>query len=420
MSDSAIVFRFLKKESAYDFFAPLFAILHSNMSVIAPTGNEYDEDFKIWSCCFQKALENDERQVILIYRDEVLIGFFQYSISNETFKMEEIQFRKGYHGVGVFQKLYALLSEIVPETVKIVEAYASKNNHKSQGILQHLGLQPIGENKTGKSYLYRGNCKEMLKKYDERNRSIQHMIAQIKNVLSVSDPSIYLYGSVVFDDFKSGWSDIDILVLTQKQITEEQANRLVNLRQEMRAEEPDNLYYRSFEGGMLTLDAFINKTSDRVVYWGTSGQRITDNYYFDSFSRKILLENGRLLYGEEVRDKLTAPTFDELKKNIEKHLDSIRKYARLSGKSLHSFGWMLDISRCLYTLRTGKIIAKTAAGEWALREGLCPTPDTLEYALKVRRSPWLYKEDEKALEYAGTINGDIQQYADVLEREMCI
>ncbi len=418
--NAAIEFGFLKKESAYTFLDPLFAILHSNMSIIAPTGNDYNEDFKIWSDSFQKALENDERQVILIYRDEVLIGFFQYSINNETFKMEEIQFRKEYQGAGIFQNLYSFLSEIVPETVKTVEAYAHKSNYKSQGVLKHLGLLPIGENKTGKSYLFRGNCQEMLKQYAARDRSIQHTTARIKEVLSIFAPSIYLYGSVVLDDFKPGWSDIDILVLTKKTITEEQADRLVNLRQELSAEEPDNPYYLLFEGGMLTLDAFINKTPDRVVYWGTSGQRITDNYYFDSFSRKILLKNGRLLYGEEVRDKLTAPTFDELKKNIEKHLDSIRKYERLSGKSLYSFGWMLDISRCLYTLRTGKIIAKTAAGEWALREGLCPTPDTLEYALKVRRSPWLYKEDEKALEYAGTINGDIQQYADVLEREMCI
>ena len=390
------------------------------MSIIAPTGNEYDEDFKMWSGSFQKALENDERQVILIYCNEVLIGFFQYSINNETFKMEEIQFRKEYQGVGVFKKFYAFLSEIVPETVKTVEAYAHKSNYKSQGILKHLGLQTVGENKTGNSYLFRGNCQEMLKKHDTRDCSIQCMVTRIKDVLRISSPSIYLYGSIVLGDFKLGWSDIDILVLTKNPIDEEQASSLVNLRQELLAEEPDNPYYRSFEGGMLSFDAFINKTLDRVVYWGTSGERITDNYHFDSFSMKVLLENGRLLCGKDVRKKLTEPTFDELKNDIENHLASIRKYARLSGKSLYSFGWVLDISRCLYTLRTGKIIAKTAAGEWALREGLCPTPDTLEYALKVRRSPWLYKEDEKALEYAGTIDGDIQQYADVLEREMCI
>ena len=253
---------------------------------------------------------------------------------------------------------------------------------------------------------------------DALERSIRHITARIKDCLIVSDPSVYLYGSVVLGDFKSGWSDIDILVLTKKPITEEQANRLVNLRRAMLAEEPDNPYYRSFEGEMLTLDAFVGKMPDRVVYWGTSGQRITDNCHFDSFSMKVLLENGRLLCGEDVRDKLIEPTFEEMKKDIENHLNSIRKYAHLSGRSLYSFGWMLDISRCLYTLRTGKIIAKTAAGEWALKESLCPSPDTLEYALKVRRTPWLYKDDEKSLEYAGITNGDIQQYADILEREL--
>lgn len=112
----------------------------------------------------------------------------------------------------------------------------------------------------------------------------------------------YLYGSCTMDDYKPGWSDIDILVLTRTQISDEQARQLVSLRQSLLEEEPDDPYYRGFEGGMLMLDAFVNHTADRVVYRGTSGQRLT------------------------------------------------------------------DISRGLYTLRTGKIIAKTAAGEWALRE----------------------------------------------------
>ena len=30
--------------------------------------------------------------------------------------------------------------------------------------------------------------------------------------------SVYIYGSVVFNDFKMGWSDIDILVLTKNKL----------------------------------------------------------------------------------------------------------------------------------------------------------------------------------------------------------
>lgn len=100
----------------------------------------------------------------------------------------------------------------------------------------------------------------------ERQIAINTMVREISGILSDCESSIYLYGSSVLNDFRLGWSNIDILVLTDKQITEKQADSLVGLRQIMLTKEADNPYYRSFEGGMLTLDAFLSKKSDRVVY----------------------------------------------------------------------------------------------------------------------------------------------------------
>jgi len=107
-------------------------------------------------------------------------------------------------------------------------------------------------------------------------QSINIMVNRITNILHDNNPSIFLFGSVVLDDFKLGWSDIDFICLTKKTITNEQANELVNLRQTLLAEYPGDKYFRLFEGGMLSLDAFINNVDDTVVYWGTSGQRITN------------------------------------------------------------------------------------------------------------------------------------------------
>lgn len=64
-------------------------------------------------------------------------------------------------------------------------------------------------------------------------KSIDSMVKAIANILTNRSPSIYLYGSLSLGDFRFGWSDIDILVLTDKQISEEQAQRLVKLRQTM-------------------------------------------------------------------------------------------------------------------------------------------------------------------------------------------
>lgn len=244
------------------------------------------------------------------------------------------------------------------------------------------------------------------------------MADEICGVLAENNPSVYLYGSSVLDDFKLGWSDIDILVLTQKFISQEQAEALVTLRQTMLMQDPTNPYYRSFEGGMLSLSAFINKETDRVVYWGTSGQRIADRYSFDSFGMTQLLENGILLYGQDIRHQLSKPTYSELYADVKRHYETIRKYVQRTDRSLYSFGWLLDISRCIYTLRTGKIIAKTKAGEWALKENLCADRDALMLTLDVRKNPNQYKINTEVFDCAETLGECVQRYADVLEREL--
>lgn len=254
--------------------------------------------------------------------------------------------------------------------------------------------------------------------HKDRQLAVNKMVSEISDILMDCKPSIYLYGSCVLNDFRLGWSDIDILVLTEKEITEEQAQKLVGLRQTMLRKEPDNPYYRSFEGGMLTLAAFLNGKTDRVVYWGTSGERITDSYIFDSFSMAELIERGILLLGRDVRTQLQSPAFAKLCADVKHHYETIRKYAQETGRSFYSFGWMLDIARCIYTLRTGKIIAKTQAAEWALENNICPDSDVLKIALKVRRKPLDYKEDKQIFDYAQTLAEPIQRFADVLEQEL--
>jgi hypothetical protein len=240
----------------------------------------------------------------------------------------------------------------------------------------------------------------------------------INEILSNNKPSIYLFGSVVLDDFQLGWSDIDILCLTGQPISEDKAEQLVKLRQTLLEQEPGNQYFRSFEGGMLSLAAFLNQSRERAVYWGTSGQRITENYVFDPFSLMELIDSGRLLSGDEIRQHLKRPTYEELKAAVVHHYEAIRKYAVHTNRTLYSPGWLLDIARCLYTLETGKIIAKTAAGEWALQHHLAPNPEVLQRAVDIRKNPLKYKYEEAVLDWTETLGKYVHEFADVLEHQI--
>ena len=248
--------------------------------------------------------------------------------------------------------------------------------------------------------------------------ALERMARRIAGVLQDDEPSIYVYGSVTLGDFRLGWSDIDLLVLTRTEITAAQARQLVTLRQAVQQERPEDPYIRAFEGGMRTWRSFLTGAPDRVVYWGTSGERVTDHYIFDNFGRCQLLDTGWLLAGPDWRGEIVRPDGCALRRDVQRHYETIRQYAREPGRSLYAFGWLLDISRCLYTLRTGAILAKTAAGEWALREGLCPCRAALEQALTVRREPLCYRDDPAVLDAAAALGGAIQRYADVLEQAL--
>ena len=251
------------------------------------------------------------------------------------------------------------------------------------------------------------------------NQAIQTMVTQILSILDDTKATIYLYGSAALGDFKLGWSDIDIIALTEHEPTDQQADTLVNLRQEMLKQYPDNPYFQLFEGSIRSQDAFLNNKIERTVYWGTSGQRITDTYNLDSFTTTELIENRILLCGEDIlAGQLTYPTHDAFKSDIRHHYHAIRAYAQITSGEITSCGWMLDIARGLYTLKTNTIIAKTAAGEWAIAEGLAPDADVLKRVLQIRNNPLCYMNDADTLEWCATLGVYIQAFADVLKKEL--
>lgn len=248
--------------------------------------------------------------------------------------------------------------------------------------------------------------------------SVNRMIHEIVQKLNQNIYGIWIYGSVVLNDFKLGWSDIDFIAFTDAPITETQSEQLVTLRQTLSDEYPENPYYRRFEGAVLNLQEYLTNSCTKVVYWGTTGQRITDNYELDVFSRYELAKYGVSVYGADDRDIFSVPGRDEAVSAIKNHYDTIRKYAVKTNESIYSCGWLFDIARCIYTLRYNDIIGKTQAGIWALNEHIFSDEEPMRMALKIRRQPMKYKYNDDIKLWLTNLGSTVQKYADVLETEL--
>ena len=132
-----------------------------------------------------------------------------------------------------------------------------------------------------------------------------HAIGKMANQIyetTKNDCSIYLYGSVTLDDFREGWSDIDIIALTGHKMSDDEESTLVYLRQKMMK---DNPIYRSFEGVILPLADLISETPSRAVYWGTRGQKITNAFTAAPFLMKQLTTT--LYHPTSTASEITPP-----------------------------------------------------------------------------------------------------------------
>lgn len=247
-------------------------------------------------------------------------------------------------------------------------------------------------------------------------QTLSLMTCAIAQILAANNPSVYLYGSCVLEDFRPGWSDIDLVVLTETPISHPQAGQLLMLRQTLTNAHPGDLHFRACEGSMLSFDAFTKGHPDTVVYWGTSGQRITDRYCPDAFSRWQLHHSARLLHGKDILANFPIPTPSDLHHAVAHHLRTILNHGQGS-RSVYAFGWLLDTARGLYTLRHNAVISKTAAGKWALEQRLCPDEDALRLALQVRQAPSLIHDDGMLMQ-AEALTPAIAAFAAVLRREL--
>ena len=103
---------------------------------------------------------------------------------------------------------------------------------------------------------------------------------------------------------------------------------------------------------------------------------------------------------------------------MQSHYDTIRRYAVKTGESIYSCGWLLDIARCIYTLRYDDIISKTQAGIWALDKHLFPDEAPLRKTIEIRQNPLSFKDREDIKLWLKELGPVVQMYADVLEREL--
>lgn len=138
-----VTISFMNKAQKDLWLPKMFDLLYENMQAIAPNNLPYAQQKAQFVNEVSPALEKAPRQVILCVQENTLVGFLQYYIREELLVIEEIQLRKEFQGTLTFYHLCKFLATSLPEEIAFLEAYTHNSNHRSQKLLQKLGLSSM-------------------------------------------------------------------------------------------------------------------------------------------------------------------------------------------------------------------------------------------------------------------------------------
>lgn len=159
----------LDKANAVQVFPELFQILHTNMSRIALSPNSYEEDEAMWLSYVLPQTQQENLQFLLMYVGNILAGYFQYSVNGDILMVDEVEIKPEYQRTRLFYQLCIYLCNQLSPDIRFVESYVNKQNENSLRIHQKLGIEVIGESKSGSSWRMRGEVRN-IRAYFERKR----------------------------------------------------------------------------------------------------------------------------------------------------------------------------------------------------------------------------------------------------------
>lgn len=229
--------------------------------------------------------------------------------------------------------------------------------------------------------------------FPELNGVLAELLEGARSVLGQNFCGAYLHGSFATGD-ADVFSDVDFMIVTHEELTDEQQAGLQALHRHIYALETP--WAQHLEG------SYVPERRLRRVDWSRSPFLYLDNgadhLVWDSHCntavvRWLLGEQGLALAGPEPRSIVDPVSASELEREAVARVHEYAEWATEPTEAGPMSRWkqpylVLTFCRLLFTLSEGRVPSKRAAGEWALLTLDGEWRELVQQALADRADPW--------------------------------
>jgi predicted nucleotidyltransferase len=195
--------------------------------------------------------------------------------------------------------------------------------------------------------------------------------------------AVYVFGSLVMEDFAEASSDVDFLVVTVHTPTQEGVEQLARLHTRLGDISP---WGARLEGAYAVESALrpwgIDGTIVAIEPGGPLCERPND---YSADNMLALRGHSMTLYGPPATRVVPPVDRATLEEALRAYLDDLIERASSPAPGLReAASWLLNIARCLFGLQTGRPCTKTEAAQWLAARDPVLQP-ALAAALAVRQ-----------------------------------
>jgi predicted nucleotidyltransferase len=204
------------------------------------------------------------------------------------------------------------------------------------------------------------------------NGVVQGLLAKVQAILGDAFTGMYLYGSLAQGDFDSNTSDIDVIVVTEREVSDEQFALLGEMHAAFRAS--DSYWAESIEAAYIRKDALDLPPSHPAEYPQLEKGRDLVREPLEEgwpFQRSVLRNQGIVVAGPDPATLMAPVSAQELSDAATASIRMCQQTRRTDPSWLE---WVrqppeqrfvvVTLCRCLYTLEHGTVASKSAAAAW--------------------------------------------------------
>ncbi|MGH2549468.1 MAG: aminoglycoside adenylyltransferase domain-containing protein [Thermomicrobiales bacterium] len=225
--------------------------------------------------------------------------------------------------------------------------------------------------------------------YSDVNEILAEIQRGISSVLDDTLIGLYLYGSLTYDGYTAGVSDLDLLAALNDDLDRAAIPSLTRMHAEIVARHPEwsdriEVIYLSRQG----LQTYKTQRSPIAVISPGEPLHFREEQAGDDWLMNwyLVLEHGQVIYGPPAEEIIVPASTDEFVKSVREHArDSVLWIDNLKTSKARSYA-VLTMCRTLYTDRNREHVSKQVAANWVANQ-LPEFRDLIDDALTLRVTP---------------------------------